>query len=310
LSKVINAAKKFHNSNTVSKAGNKMKATWRIINREKGKIQSIFLTNEILHEGNVISDQSQIAHLFNKSSLLNLAVQMQGTDINMKSNITDCIDLLNSHYEKPFPDINWHFTSAQKIIKAIKTLKTTNSAGYDEIANRLLKLSCPYIASPLTHICNAALNDGVFPERLKYATVKLVYKKGSKQDLSNYRPISLLPVFSKVLEKIIYARLSSHLLNNKVLSLHQFGFREHLSTNQAIFSLVNTILEALNKNHKVRGIFCDLHKAFDSVNHKILLKKLQFYGIVGKFYKLIKSYLDNRYQKVNWNKHYSTWDKI
>jgi hypothetical protein len=94
------------------------------------------------------------------------------------------------------------------------------------------------------------------------------------------------------------------------LSLHQFGFREHLSTNHAIFSLVNTILEALNKNHKVRGIFCDLHKAFDSVNHEILLKKLQFYGIVGKFYKLIKSYLDNRYQKVDWNKHHSTWDKI
>ena len=164
--------------------------------------------------------------------------------------------------------------------------------------------------TPYLYICNAALKDGVFPDRLKYATVKPVYKKGSKQDLSNYRPISLLPVFSKVLEKIIYVRLYNHLLKNKILSLHQFGFREHFSTNQAIFSLVNTILEAQNKNHKVGGIFCDLHKAFDSVNHEILLKKLQFYGIVGKFYMLIKSYLDNRYQKVDWNKHYSTWDKI
>jgi len=126
----------------------------------------------------------------------------------------------------------------------------------------------------------------------------------------NYRPISLLPAFSKVLEKIIYVRLNTHLLNNKILSLHQFGFREHYSTDQAIFSLVDKILEAMNQNHVVGGIFCDLHKAFDSVNHEIFLKKLQYYGIVGKFYMLIRSYLDNRYQKVGWNKHYSTWDKI
>jgi hypothetical protein len=148
------------------------------------------------------------------------------------------------------------------------------------------------------------MNYVLFPDRLKYATVKPVHKKGSKHDLSNYRPISLLPAFSKDLEKIIYVRLYTHLLQNKILSLHQFGFREHFSTNHAIFSLVNIILEAQNRNHKAGGIFCDLHKAFDSVNHEILLEKLQFYGIVGKFHMLIKSYLANRYQKVNWNKHY------
>ena len=112
------------------------------------------------------------------------------------------------------------------------------------------------------------------------------------------------------MEKINYVRLFTHLLNNKILSFHQFGFREHHSTDQAILSLVDTILESMNQNYLVGGIFCDLHKAFDSVNHEILLKKLQFYGIVGKFHMLIRSYLDNRYQKVGWNKHYSTWDKI
>jgi hypothetical protein len=119
-----------------------------------------------------------------------------------------------------------------------------------------------------------------------------------------------LPAFSKVLEKIIYVRLYTHLLNNNILSLHQFGFREHRSTDQAIFSLVDKILEAMNQNRMIGGIFCDLHKVFDSVNHEILLRKLQFYGIVGKFYMLIGSYLDNRYQKVDWNEHYSTCDKI
>jgi hypothetical protein len=122
---------------------------------------------------------------------------MQGMDNNMKMNITNCIEFLNCHHDKPFSAIKWHYTSTHEIMKAIKTLKTTNSAGYDEISNRLLKLSCPYIASPLTYICNAALKDGVFPDRLKYATVKPVHKKGSKHDLSNYRPISLLAAFSK-----------------------------------------------------------------------------------------------------------------
>jgi hypothetical protein len=134
-------------------------------------------------------------------------------------------------------------------------MAVSTSAGYDEISNRLLKLSCPYIASPLTYICNAALKCGVFPDRLKYATVKPVHKKGSKQDLSNYRPISLLRAFSKVLEKIIYVRLYTHLLNNKISSLHQLGFREHHSTDQAIFSLVDKILEAMNQNYMVGGIF-------------------------------------------------------
>jgi hypothetical protein len=310
LSKVINLAKKLYNNNIISKADNKMKATWNIINREKGKTQFSSLTSEISHEGNIISDQTIIATLFNKCTLLHATGAGQCTNNNVKLNITNSIEFLNSQHEKPFPAIKWQFTSTHEIIKVIRSLKTTNSSGYDEVSNRLLKLSAPIIASPLTYVCNAALKCGVFPDRLKYAFVKPVHKKGSKQDLSNYRPISLLPIFSKVLEKIIYVRLYTHLLHNKILSSHQFGFRDDHATDQAIFSLVDTILEAMNQKLVVAGIFCDLHKAFDSVNHEILLKKLQFYGIVGKLYMLIRSYLDKRYQKVCWNKHCSTWEKI
>jgi hypothetical protein len=101
------------------------------------------------------------------------------------------------------------------------SLKTTKSAGYNGISNQLLKLSAPFIVSLLTHICNAALNCGVFPDRLKYATVKPIYKEGTLQDLANYRPISVLPVFSKVLEKLMYTRLNTHLLNSSILTAHQ-----------------------------------------------------------------------------------------
>jgi hypothetical protein len=146
-----------------------------------------------------------------------------------------------------------------------------------------------------------ALSSGVFPDRLKDATVKHIFKKGSKQDISNYRPISLLTSFSKVFEKLIFNRLYNHFETNCILVQERFGFRMQHSTEQAAFSLINSILTALNKNQIVGGIFCDLQKAFDCVNHKILLDKLQFYE---KFKTLIESYLTNRYQKVTLNKVY------
>jgi hypothetical protein len=132
-----------------------------------------------------------------------------------------------------------------------------------------------------------SLRTGVFPTRLKYALVNPIHKKGDTQLMSNYRPISILTTFSKIVEKIIYSRIIKHVHQQHILTSHQFGFRKNYSTQQAIFSLINTILEALNNQKGAVGIFCDLHKAFDSVNHQILQKKLQFYGIKGKIGALI-----------------------
>ncbi len=122
--------------------------------------------------------------------------------------------------------------------------------------------------------------------------------------------MSLLTAFSKVFEKLIYTRLYTHLLDNNILNAHQFGFRAHHSTEKATFSLINSILEAMNQNLMIGGIFCDLKKAFDSINHEIIFEKIQFYGIIGKFKMLIQSYFNSRYQKVTWNNNSSAWEKI
>jgi hypothetical protein len=112
------------------------------------------------------------------------------------------------------------------------------------------------------------------------------------------RPISLLTSFSKIFEKIISSRLNQHIYDNNILTDEQFGFRHQSPTTEASFILYNDILEALNKKNTVGGVFCDLKKAFNSVDHNILLLKIHFYGISGKFYNFIESYLSNRYQRV------------
>jgi hypothetical protein len=116
--------------------------------------------------------------------------------------------------------------------------------------------------------------------------------------MTNYRPISLIIVFSKVFERLIYDRLILHINNNNILADEQYGFRSHWSTEKAVFTLTRKVLLALDSKKTVGGIFCDLQKMFDCVNHAILLQKLEFYWITGKFKSLIASYLTNRQQRV------------
>ena len=136
---------------------------------------------------------------------------------------------------------------------------------------------------------------------MKVALVTPVYKASEKNVYSNYRPISVLPCFSKLLEKLMYKRLIDYIHKNRILTDCQYGFRRQSSTNHAIIELVDKITKAIENNEFTVGIFLDLSKAFDTVNHGILLKKLYFYGIRGKCHAWIKDYLSNRKQIVKYD---------
>ena len=193
-------------------------------------------------------------------------------------------------------------TTESEIIKIIKSLKNTNSTGYDNFSTKFIKLSSSILAPALAKIINLAIDTGVYPSNLKIAKVIPIFKKGDKTLINNYRPISILSPINKIFEKILYARLIKYINKSNILYKFQYGFRKNHSTEHALIELVDQIRLSMNNNQMTCGIFIDLSKAFDTVNHNILLQKLEHYGIRGTALNLFKSYLSNRKQYVQIDK--------
>ena len=170
--------------------------------------------------------------------------------------------------------------------------------GYDKINTKLFKATYKSIIFEIVHLMNLCLQQSTFPSLLKRAVIKPIYKSGDKQLFNNYRPISLLPVISKLLEKLIYCRLHQHLVLNNILNANQFGFRKNMSTYMPLLLLQEKITKAFETNKIVCGLYLDLRKAFDTVDINILLSKIQAYGIKDKAYEMINSYLCDRTQCV------------
>ena len=187
-----------------------------------------------------------------------------------------------------------------EILNVIAQLKNS-AAGHDSLLGSIMKQCADKYIVPLTHIINVSITKGYFPEEFKLAKVLPIFKSGDDQNIQNYRPISILPFFSKIFEKIIASHIMDFLDTNNILYDKQFGFRKSHSTSHAIITLVDKVSRALDTGKFIVGVFLDLKKAFDTVDHTILLKKLHAYGIRDNHLDWFKSYLNNRTQYVTYN---------
>jgi hypothetical protein len=221
-------------------------------------------------EGSPANGYQELACIFN-DYFLNITNLTQIGNLKDDSPVTEN---LNAVYNRPFGQIELTPVTAQEIKNIITSLKWTTSSGYDEVPPRLLKLSLLFVISPITYLCNKSLTSGIFPSWLKYSQVTPILKKGNKFELPNYRLISLLTSFSKIFEKIIYKKLANHASAHNILSKAQYGFRTNMSTDNAIYQLMNNILKVLDNNQPVGEIFCDLYKSFDCVDHETFLINL------------------------------------
>ena len=170
-------------------------------------------------------------------------------------------------------------------------INVNKSAGPDGLHPTVIKKVAQYISPMLAHIFNNSLETGIVPERLKIAKIT-----EDPTEFANYHPISILPILSKILEKIL-----SILNEHNILNKSQFGFRKHHSTTLALIDLIDNISNSLDNKDYTIGVFLDLSKAFDTINHKILLDKLSYYGIRGLPLIWFTNYLSNRQQFVNFN---------
>lgn len=179
------------------------------------------------------------------------------------------------------------------------SLRNNYAPDIEGLTIKPVKFVADFLALPLCHIINLSLESCVFPTRTKLTKVTVIFKSGSKNVMSNYRSISILPLFSKVIEKIIHKRLQSFFDTNKFTTESQFGFRKGFSTESALLHQKEIIIQNIENKHLTLGIFVDFSKAFDCLHHDNLLDKLNKYGVRGKTLQIFSSYLKDREQIVN-----------
>ena len=273
---------------------NDIKKTWKgiksIINI-KSKIKTHPTT--IMLEEKLINDPKIIANEFN-TYFSNIAEKLQEKCHDFGQDYTSYIQNENVNSFFIFP------TNENEIFKILKSLDDKKSEGPHSIPTVILKYIYPLISDQLCNMINLSFASGVFIERLKVSKVVPIFKdKGSNLHISNYRPISLLSNINKIIEKLMHQRLSHYLYKYNCIYDLQFGFRRNHSTKHALIYLTEQIRKALDDHNFSCGVFIDLQKAFDTVDHDILLYKLRCYGVRGIANEWFKSYLEKRRQFVN-----------
>ena len=305
LKRSIRVAKKMFYFSAFNKCKYDIKNTWSLIsgilNKTKNKQD---LPEQFLINGEHVSDKSIIANQFN-NFFINIgssaAEQIPNTDgLSYKKYLT--------HPTRH--TFMFSLTDEKTVNAIIRDMKPKTSCGYDGLSTKLLKFIEPEITKAVTFVINQSLMSGIFPTNLKVAKVIPLFKKNNPALLDNYRPISLLPAVSKIFERVIFDQLHNYFSIHKLYYKSQYGFRKQHSTELAALELIDLTIKKLEKGEIPISIFLDLSKAFDTINHDILLKNLEYYGIRRNKLNLFQSYLCDRKQYVEFQNSQSDQCKI
>ena len=293
LKKIIKYQKNNYYCNKILENSENSKKIWEVINEIRGKKKKP-IKPQFVVDGIRVVERRAIANKFNE--------YFASIAFNMNNNITDKgihVEPLPSFLDYMPPrtshSIYFYDCDSDEVSEIIADLKNGKASDFPI---RVIKQLSGILSPALATQYNKLISEGKFPSNLKLGKITPIFKKDNEELLENYRPVSTLPIFGKIFEKIIYKRLYSFLVSQGILHDSQFGFRKSHSTSHALNYSIFHIQEALKNGLHVLGIFIDLSKAFDTIDHEIVLKKLEIYGIRGVPLKLLESYLSNREQCV------------
>lgn len=299
---LLKNAKKLYYTNKFNNCIGDIKRTWKQINKLIKPQKGNSGIDSIMEDDVKVDDPTRIANCFNEF----FATIGSKLDALIPTTNNNPLDYLGPRQEKTFFSAPSTFAEVSHLLMSLPN----KSSSLYEVPTSIFKKLKNTISQAISDLFNDSCREGSFPDNLKSARITPIHKNGDRKSVNNYRPISTLPLLSKIFEKLMYSRLYSFLSKNQILAEHQFGFRLNRNTSDAVLQFLDYAYDSLDKGNQVMAIFLDLKKAFDTVNHKILLDKLNHLGIRGISHKWFCSYLENRNQLVSVNKVSSDVSKV
>ena len=266
------------------------KNTWRLINELTSRKTSVNNNvKAIKQEGVTLTNSADIANTFNNYFTTigdNLANKIACSDVNPIS------------YMSP---VNGAFSFA--VLKTLKSINTNKATGPDNIPNKVLKMAAEILSPSLSAIFNRSLSLGIYPDDWQMARVLPIFKSGDKDDIGNYRPISIISAIAKVFGRLVHDQFYTYLSSNQLINPYQSGFRSTFSTLTSLLESTNNWCVNIDGGLLNGVVFIDLKKAFDTIDYDILLSKLSAYGVDELALTWFRSYLTNRRQKSTVSSH-------